>query len=182
MVAAHYRSHVEFSFEALDEAAAAFQRIEHFLDRAGDLRRRAGRATLPEAFAEAMDDDLGTPAAVAVIYDAVREGNKLLGAGDDRAARDRQRRRCARMLDVLGLDPFDPAWATGGGADERLAQAVDVLVAGLLEQRAGGPGGQGLRHRRRDPRPDQGGRHRGRGHARPGPERWLDSSDVTGGD
>ena len=42
LVAAHYRSHVEFSFEALDEAAAGFQRIENFLDRAG--RRRAGRA------------------------------------------------------------------------------------------------------------------------------------------
>ena len=41
MVAAHYRSHVEFSFEALDEAAAGFRRIENFLDRAG--RDRAGR-------------------------------------------------------------------------------------------------------------------------------------------
>ena len=35
MVAAHYRSHVEFSFEALDEAAQGFRRIENFLDRAG---------------------------------------------------------------------------------------------------------------------------------------------------
>ncbi len=34
IVAAHYRSHVEFSFEALDEAAAGFRRIENFLDRA----------------------------------------------------------------------------------------------------------------------------------------------------
>ena len=38
LVAAHYRSHVEFSFEALDEAAAGFQRIENFLDRAGEAR------------------------------------------------------------------------------------------------------------------------------------------------
>jgi cysteinyl-tRNA synthetase len=34
MVSAHYRSHVEFSFEALDEAATSFRRIESFLDRA----------------------------------------------------------------------------------------------------------------------------------------------------
>ncbi len=34
IVAAHYRSHVEFSDEALDEAAAGFRRIENFLDRA----------------------------------------------------------------------------------------------------------------------------------------------------
>ena len=33
MVAAHYRSTVEFSFEALEEAALAFRRIEGFLER-----------------------------------------------------------------------------------------------------------------------------------------------------
>jgi cysteinyl-tRNA synthetase len=37
IVAAHYRSHVEFSFEALDEAAAGFRRIENFLDRAAAI-------------------------------------------------------------------------------------------------------------------------------------------------
>src|SRR4051812_49538171 len=37
MVAAHYRSTVEFSFTALDEAASGFQRIEHFLDRAAEV-------------------------------------------------------------------------------------------------------------------------------------------------
>ena len=42
LVAAHYRSHVEFSFEALDEAAQGFRRIENFLDRAGGAE--AGRA------------------------------------------------------------------------------------------------------------------------------------------
>ena len=41
------------------------------------------------------------------------------------------------MLDVLGLDPQDPAWAGAASTkDERLTSAVDVLVAGLLEQRA----------------------------------------------
>ena len=43
IVAAHYRSHVEFSFEALEEAAAGFARIEHFLERA-ELRARLGGA------------------------------------------------------------------------------------------------------------------------------------------
>ena len=41
------------------------------------------------------------------------------------------------MLDVLGLDPADPAWpSAGGGRDERLTDAVDALVQGLLTQRA----------------------------------------------
>ena len=39
MVSAHYRSHVEFSFEALDEAAVGFRRIENFLERAARARR-----------------------------------------------------------------------------------------------------------------------------------------------
>jgi cysteinyl-tRNA synthetase len=128
LVAAHYRSHVEFSFEALDEAAAAFQRIENFLDRAGS----GAAGELPEAFVAAMDDDLGTPAAVAVLHDAVREGNRQLAAGEDASATAGQVRA---MLDVLGLDPEDPAWPSSGGADAQLTGAVDALVAGLLEQR-----------------------------------------------
>src|SRR5690242_16689356 len=83
MVAAHYRSHVEFSFEALDDAASAFRRIESFLERGAP--RSAGAeeaAALPEPFVAAMNDDLGTPAAVAVIHEQVREGNRLLAAGE----------------------------------------------------------------------------------------------------
>jgi len=130
MVSAHYRSHVEFSFEALDEAAAAFRRIENFLDRAGAVEPAA---ELPQAFVDAMDDDLGTPAAVAVIHDTVREGNRLLAAGE--SATDEAAAVLA-MLDTLGLNPADPAWAGEGGGDARLTAAVDALVSGLLEQRA----------------------------------------------
>ena len=129
IVAAHYRSHVEFSFEALDEAAAGFRRIESFLERAGVSEPSA---ELPDAFVAAMDDDLGTPAAVAVVYDAVREGNRL-GSGPEQQALAGQ---VLAMLDVLGLNPADPAWQTSSSSDAGLTHAVDVLVAGLLEQRA----------------------------------------------
>jgi cysteinyl-tRNA synthetase len=85
-------------------------------------------------FEAAMDDDLGTPAAVGAIHEVVREGNKLLGAGDSPALRGNVASVLA-MLDVLGLSPYDPAWPSSGGGDARLTQAVDALVAGLLEQR-----------------------------------------------
>ncbi|MFT4010241.1 MAG: cysteine--tRNA ligase [Nocardioidaceae bacterium] len=134
LVAAHYRSHVEFSFEALDEAAAGFQRIEHFLARSRDVLGEVPVGELPEAFRAAMDDDLGTPAAVAVIYDAVREGNKALADGSSLAEHAGSVRA---MLAVLGLDPLDEHWATGSfGNEEKLTSAVDVLVGHLLEQRA----------------------------------------------
>ncbi|MFT4286515.1 cysteine--tRNA ligase [Nocardioides sp.] len=128
LVAAHYRSHVEFSFEALDEAAVGFRRIEGFLERAGASQAGA----LPEGFVVAMDDDLGTPAAVALLYDVVREGNRALAAGEDATALAGQ---VLAMLDVLGLNPADPAWGAPAGADEKLNSAVDALVAGLLAQR-----------------------------------------------
>jgi cysteinyl-tRNA synthetase len=131
LVAAHYRSHVEFSYEALDEAAAGFRRIENFLERVGP----AERGRLPNAFVDAMNDDLGTPAAVATMYDAVREGNRLLGSGDTEGARA-QAAAVLAMLDVLGLHPDDPAWGAGGGDDAKLTAAVGSLVAGLLAQRA----------------------------------------------
>ncbi|WP_457206912.1 cysteine--tRNA ligase [Nocardioides sp. P5_C9_2] len=132
MVSAHYRSHVEFSFEALDEAATSFQRIESFLERVDASGGQAGE--LPDAFVAAMDDDLGTPAAVAVIHDHVREGNRLLADGGDATAIAGAVRA---MLDVLGLDPADPGWADGGGAEaEQLRGAVDVLITALLEDRA----------------------------------------------
>ncbi|KQP65728.1 cysteine--tRNA ligase [Nocardioides sp. Leaf285] len=135
LVAAHYRSHVEFSFEALDEAAQGFRRIEGLLDRVAAAGGPVECGdTLPAAFVAAMDDDLGTPAAVAVLYDAVREGNRLLAAGDHAGARELAGGVRA-MLGVLGLDPADPAWGPAAGADDQLTHAVDVLVAGLLEQR-----------------------------------------------
>ncbi len=145
IVAAHYRSHVEFSFQALEEAAAGFARIEHFLERASSVLGGAPAVghgaevldALPEAFVAAMDDDLGTPAAVAVLYDAVRDGNKLLadGGGEDLS---RLAVRVRAMLAVLGLDPLDPHWSAGGSSETeaKLTTAVDALVSALLEQRA----------------------------------------------
>jgi cysteinyl-tRNA synthetase len=141
MVSAHYRSHVEFSFEALDEAATSFRRIESFLERVaapsvedGPLVEPVETAKLPESFVDAMDDDLGTPAAIAVIHEHVREGNRLLAAGE--SAED-VATAVRAMLDVLGLNPADPAWGSMGGSDDaQLSAAVDALVAGLLEERA----------------------------------------------
>jgi cysteinyl-tRNA synthetase len=79
-----------------------------------------------------MDDDLGTPAAVGVIHDAVRAGNKALAEGDhDTASAHASDVRA--MLGVLGLDPADEHWATGS---DDLTAVVDALVKSLLEQRA----------------------------------------------
>jgi cysteinyl-tRNA synthetase len=138
MAAAHYRSHVEFSFEALEEAAAGYRRIESFLERAAAaLGEDVPLGTPCAEFVTAMDDDLGTPAAVGALFDVTREGNKLL-AGNDLAALRGSAGSVRAMLDILGLDPGDPVWAASGAStdtEERLTAAVDVLVAGLLDER-----------------------------------------------
>jgi cysteinyl-tRNA synthetase len=128
---------VEFSFEALEEAAVGFQRIEGFLARASAAlgADQGWFATMPPEFTDAMNDDLGTPGAVAVLFDRVREGNTAL-AGNDTASVQRILGEVTLMLDVLGLNPADEAWGAPAGGDEKLHHAVDVLVKSLIDQRA----------------------------------------------
>jgi cysteinyl-tRNA synthetase len=137
LVAAHYRSRIDYSDEALREAAAAYRRIEGFVERA--LERVGpgaahGPVALPAAFVEAMDDDLNTSRALAVVHDAVRDGNAALAAGDEGAAGPALAGVRA-MLGLLGLDPLDPQWTSTRPGDQ-LRGVVDSLVALALEQRA----------------------------------------------
>lgn len=132
LVAPHYRSMIEFTDAALEEAAAGYRRIESFVKRAAERVGSTVDPTLPDAFRAALDDDLGTPAAIAAVHEAVREGNTALADGDDAAA-SAALGAVRGMLGVLGLDPLDPQWATG--SDDRLAAATDGLVALALEQR-----------------------------------------------
>ncbi|TDD46008.1 cysteine--tRNA ligase [Kribbella antibiotica] len=135
LVQSHYRSVVEFSFEALDEAAKSFQRIDGFVTRATEVTGGVSPAAeLPSEFVTAMDDDLGTPAAVAVLHNTVRDGNKLVADGDSAALRE-SLAAVRGMLGVLGLDPLAEPWASRAGAGDELTEVVDGLVKALLEQR-----------------------------------------------
>ena len=129
---AHYRSMLEFSDEALAESAAGYRRIEGFLRRAEEsLGDGPGATGLPPAFAAALDDDLGVPQALAVVYDTVRAGNAALAEGDNGAAR-RARDEVVAMLDVLGVNPYAEPWAAAsddGSARRALGPLVDVVLA-----------------------------------------------------
>ena len=136
VVSSHYRSMIDFSFESLEESATSFRRIEHFLQRAGQVERVDGLGAGCADFETAMDDDLNTSAAVAAIHEVVREGNKLLAGGDTTSARGAARAVRA-MLGALGCDPFDEHWSGGAsaGEEERLRGIIDALAQGLLLQR-----------------------------------------------
>lgn len=134
---AHYRSAVEYSGEALEEAAAAYQRIERFAIRAqrvvGASPARATLGDIPLSFTAAMNDDLAVPAALAAVHATVHDGNHALHSGD-REGLTTSLAQVRSMLGILGLDPLDQRWQ-GHDCDERLYQATDALVRLSLRQR-----------------------------------------------
>ncbi|WBB78918.1 cysteine--tRNA ligase [Micromonospora sp. WMMD882] len=131
---AHYRSRIDYTEDALRESATAYRRVEGFVQRAAERVGPGAPGGLPPEFVEAMDDDLNTSAALAVLHDLVRDGNTALTGGDDVTVRTTLAAVRA-MLAILGVDPLDAAW-TGGGRGDDLRGVVDSLVALALEQRA----------------------------------------------
>ncbi len=132
--APQYRSVIDYSEDALREAAAAYRRLENFVQRAAERFGAGEPGVLCAEFVEAMDDDLNTSKAIASVHDVVREGNAALASGDDTTARGALA-SVRGMLAVLGLDPLDTQWSTGA-VEEGLRHVVDSLVALALEQRA----------------------------------------------
>ena len=124
---AHYRSVLEYSETALTEAAAGYRRIEDFLGHFDDLE--LGEWT--QGFADAMNDDIAVPKALAEIHTTVRAGNKALAAGDEAQARTLAGQVRA-MAHVLGFDPLE--WEDGAQASGADA-ALDALVQAELERR-----------------------------------------------
>ena len=125
---AHYRSMLEFSFEALNESATAFKRIEAFLSRAESVIGKEIEILIADEFAKAMNDDLAVPQALAFIAESMRIGNS---AGDDKKVLAKTAGEIRGALSILGCDPKDAAFA---GSKSNNA-AMDGLIKLALEQR-----------------------------------------------
>ena len=140
---AHYRSVLDYHDGVLEEAEAALARIEGFLERAA---RRLNDtqfapsvlnfgpellAVLPQDFIDAMDDDLSIPSALAALYEAIRAGNTALER-EDLASVASALSAVRGMVEVLGINPEAPQWASQGSGEGR---ALDAIVTSLIEQR-----------------------------------------------
>jgi cysteinyl-tRNA synthetase len=140
LASAHYRSSVEFSFEALEESAVGFRRLEGFVRRATEVVAPVEAVTgmLGADFVAAMDDDLGVPAALAAVHETASEGNKLLAAGETGPALLGVLGSVRAMLDVLGVDPLGEPWVSreAGTEDAAAMAALDSLVQASLAERA----------------------------------------------
>ena len=130
---AHYRSMLEYSPEALKEAATNFRRIENFLNRATELIGAQPTPRISAEFTAAMNDDLAVPAALATISENLRLGNQAI-TDNDKAAISKNADEIRGALEVLGCDPFDPAFASSSGSD--LTEALDGVIKLALAERA----------------------------------------------
>ena len=130
---AHYRSMLEFSFEALDEAVVSFKRIENFLTRAKELLASTPEIEISQELSDALNDDLAVPQVLAQISEWLKLGNSALSASD-KAQVARYASFIRAALSIIGTDPFDSAYSSSSSAD--LTGAVDGLISLLLEQRS----------------------------------------------
>lgn len=126
---AHYRSVLDYRPSSLQEAATAIERVEAFLAATQDLLK-PGRE-VPQAFAEAMDDDVNIPRALAVLHEQTRAGNAALAAGEDASE---AANAVMAMAEVLGLAQLMSFNAEGTSGAEH--EALDALIQAVLAERA----------------------------------------------
>lgn len=126
---AHYRSILDYRPSSLQEAATAIERVEAFLAATQDLLK-PGRE-VPEAFAEAMDDDVNIPRALAVLHEQTRAGNAALAVGEDASE---AANAVMAMAEVLGLAQLMSFNAEGTSGAEH--EALDALIQAVLAERA----------------------------------------------
>ena len=132
---AHYRSMLEYSEASLQEAAAGYRRIESFLHRVAELNAgEIEKGEVTDVFTAAMDDDLGVPAALAEVHNAVRAGNSALDKGDTAEA-TAIAGQVRAMTAILGVDPYAPQWRDRDQSNDAALAALDVLIADALRRR-----------------------------------------------
>ena len=117
----HYRRAVDLGNAELGAAAAAVDRLDAFIRRAqaDGAVASASDARAVERFRDAMDDDFSTPAAMAVVFDAVSAGHQALTDADPARAAT----MLATILELTGALGLELA-AAGEGDDE-----IDGLIA-----------------------------------------------------
>ena len=122
----HYRSPVRVGTDNLEAAVAALSGLDAFAARTAAHADGVPDADVLARFRSAMDDDLDTVAAMALVFDTVRAANTAMDAGDgDRTAALR-----AAVLEVTGALGLDLAAADDVDDDTlALAAALDAARA-----------------------------------------------------
>ncbi|MFP4147401.1 MAG: cysteine--tRNA ligase [Halorhodospira sp.] len=132
LLSSHYRSPLNYTAEALDEARGSLERLYNALRGLPATEPEGGEAR--ERFREAMEDDFNTREALAVLFEQARAVNRLREAGEEvRAAAAAAELR--NLGGVLGLLQQDPEAYLRGRVGEAEAEEIDALVAQRAEAR-----------------------------------------------
>lgn len=147
---AHYRSPLNYSDAALDEARAGLIRLYTALEKAGvDVELADGRAgdliglalahahDQVGAFRQAMDDDFNTPEAIAALFGLANEVNRLVAAGQTQPAIELAQvlRGLGAALGLLARAASAAKQAGGQVLQEGSAGLGDEQIAALIAQR-----------------------------------------------
>ena len=129
LLSAHYRQPLDWSEQALTDATRTLDRYYETLRKLDefDVEPQA-----PEAFLDALADDLNTPQALAVLAEHVRMANAA-DSDDERRRLKGEILGCAQFLSLLGQSP--EAWFERG-TDELDHAAIDELVKQRDDARA----------------------------------------------
>jgi cysteinyl-tRNA synthetase len=130
ILTSQYRSPLHYDDEHLDNARSALTRFYTAM-RGLPVAEAAGGEAFAERFRAAMDDDFNTPEALAVLFELVREINRVRPENEPRAATLAGELR--RLGGVLGILQDDPEhYLRGGDVDSGLS---DARIEELIQQR-----------------------------------------------
>nr|WP_173391460.1 cysteine--tRNA ligase [Thalassolituus oleivorans] len=123
LISSHYRSHVSYMDNSLDEAHSKLERFYNALQEAnvGDAADIDNEYS--QRFHAAMDDDFNTPEAIAALFDLVREVNKT--TGEEQLALAGQLKYLGGVLGCLQADP--QTFLQAGAGDE--AAWIEEMIA-----------------------------------------------------
>ncbi|GIU10454.1 MULTISPECIES: cysteine--tRNA ligase [unclassified Shewanella] len=134
LLSGHYRSQLNYSEDNLKQAKSGLERIYTALK---DLDLTVAAAPAEEfvaKFKSAMDDDFNTPEAYSVLFDMVREINRLKAT--DMAQASALGVALKELGDVLGILGQDvDTFFKGEGSDDEVAQ-IEALIAERNRARA----------------------------------------------
>ncbi|RKY13349.1 MAG: cysteine--tRNA ligase, partial [Planctomycetota bacterium] len=111
LMSTHYRKNLNFTFEGLDAAKAAIERMENFVLSMQDVAGASDDPAVDEAlkkaekdFVEAMDDDIEISAALAAIFEMIRAVNRARPSQKQAQKAIRLMHRFDEVLGVLDVE------------------------------------------------------------------------------